>query len=309
MNSYKDKEWLKKKYSIEGLNTYEIANICDCSNGTIGRWLRRYNISIRNKSEILLLRYSKIDKLYKNKSWLYQKYINEELTLREIGNLSGCKRGIVYYWLKKYNIIRRSTSEALLLHFSKVDRKCKNKEWLYRKYCIEGLTTYKISKLSKTNHNTISKLLKMYNIPIQTQSERMMGKKNHFYGKHHTKEARRNIGYGNTDIDFLLSTGGKYTRSTYPYSKCFKTLLKKQVRELYDNKCVVTGMTNEEHKEKYGCSLHIHHWTYNKDETNPFYFVPVTQSINSQANANHSQWRDMFWGIAEDKYCEMMKNE
>jgi len=173
-------------------------------------------------------------------------------------------------------------------------------------------------------------------------SESCSGKNNGFYGKHHsektkqeirksstghkngpptkehrekiskarmghivTEKTRNKIRMGNIDWDFYNEHG--CLKRNYPYNDCFTKEFKDKIRALYDNKCVVTGMTNEEHKVKYGMSLHVHHWLYNKDETDPFYFVPVTNEINGMANKNKSEWIELFNGIAEDKYCEMMR--
>jgi len=56
-------------------------------------------------------------KLYKDKKWLYQKYINEKLSANKIGKLCGIFG--IGYWLKKYNILIRSRSEAN--HLSKAN--------------------------------------------------------------------------------------------------------------------------------------------------------------------------------------------
>lgn len=45
------KQYLKRKYSIEELSTLKIANIVGCSDETIRRYLKKYNIYIRNYSE------------------------------------------------------------------------------------------------------------------------------------------------------------------------------------------------------------------------------------------------------------------
>ena len=113
---------------------------------------------------------------------------------------------------------------------------------------------------------------------------------------HHSRATR--------DWDFYNIHG--CTKTNYPYNDCFTDKFKEEIRKRDNNKCVITGMSNEEHKKKYGHSLHVHHWMYNKDETNPFYFVPVTNSINTQANTNKPQWIELFNMIAEEKYCEMI---
>jgi len=54
----------------------------------------------------------KTEKLYQNKEWLQQKYIREKLSTGQIGKLCEIDALTVGYWLKKYNIPIRSTSES-----------------------------------------------------------------------------------------------------------------------------------------------------------------------------------------------------
>jgi len=119
-------------------------------------------------------------------------------------------------------------------------------------------------------------------------------------------ETKRKIGLAIMDKEFFQQHGT--LKSLYPYNKCFNGKLAKEILERDNYTCQVTGMTNKEHVKQYGCRLHIHHWTYNKNESNPYYFVTVTHSINSLANSwkDRAQWTDMFNGIMEEKYCEML---
>ena len=111
----------------------------------------------------------------------------------------------------------------------------------------------------------------------------------------------------NTDWDFY-DEHGTY-RSKYPYCEKWTKEFREMIRERDGNRCVITGMTNEEHLAMCGKSLPIHHWTYDKDETNPFYFVTVTCGINTLANKNRAEWTDCFNGIMEDKYCEIIRGK
>lgn len=52
----------------------------------------------------------KTEKLYQNKEWLKEKYKKDELSTSQINKLCGMT-GVIY-WLKKYNIIRRSNGES-----------------------------------------------------------------------------------------------------------------------------------------------------------------------------------------------------
>ena len=49
-----------------------------------------------------------MNKLYRNKEWLKNKYINEKLSTRQIGRLVNVDNKTIRYWLKKYNIPSRS---------------------------------------------------------------------------------------------------------------------------------------------------------------------------------------------------------
>jgi len=54
-----------------------------------------------------------------NKKFLYQKYWVEKLSLRKIGKICKCDCQIVFYWMKKFNINRRTNSQSKIgkLHF------------------------------------------------------------------------------------------------------------------------------------------------------------------------------------------------
>lgn len=124
-------------------------------------------------------------------------------------------------------------------------------------------------------------------------------------GKVRSEEAKINISNAQIDWDFYNKHG--CFKQYYPYNNCFTKEFKDMIRARDGNKCVVTGMTSEEHKAKYGVSLFVHHWTYDKDVTNPFYFVTVTRAINFAAETNRGEWIGMFNGIMEDTYCEMLQ--
>jgi len=50
--------------------------------------------------------------MYRNKEWLYNKYINEKLSTFQIDKLCGVSPTAIRYWLVKYNIPRRSIGES-----------------------------------------------------------------------------------------------------------------------------------------------------------------------------------------------------
>ena len=53
-----------------------------------------------------------MEKLYKNKDWLYQKYIAEKLSTHKIAKICRCSKTTIRKWLTKYNIKIRTHFES-----------------------------------------------------------------------------------------------------------------------------------------------------------------------------------------------------
>jgi len=263
-----------------------------------------------------------MSKKYRDKNWLYQKYWVEKLNTYQMGEMAGCSNKTISWWMNCYNIKIRTLSESHIgkplkemghIHgcqcgvckSKRGERKGERSHWYGKQHTDKA--KMKISQLSKGRKHTkeskrrMSELAKGKKHTKETRTKMSIWHK----GKKLSEETKRRISIARFDIDYYWEYNT--TRSAFPYNDKFNYYFKRKIRNFYDNKCVITGMTNKEHKKKYGRNLDIHHWTYNKDETNPFYFVPVTKVINVQANKNRSQWIDLFNRIAEEKYCEMMK--
>jgi len=113
----------------------------------------------------------KTKKLYRNKEWLKDKYIDERLSMYQIAKLYGLSLKFVSYWLYKFNIPIRSFSEAALVKSKPKHIKFQNKEWLEKKYLKEKLSATQISKLCRVSHATIQNWLHKLNIPARSCGE------------------------------------------------------------------------------------------------------------------------------------------
>jgi len=109
-------------------------------------------------------------KLYQDREWLYQKYWNEELNQREIGNICGTSKAKIKYWLHKLNVPIRSQSEIMLLKYKYV-KENNNRDWLYNKYWNEKLTMEEIGKLCNCSKQCIWRRLKRFNIQVRSSPE------------------------------------------------------------------------------------------------------------------------------------------
>ena len=112
---YQDKNWLYKKYIEEKLSIGKIAKLC--SHKTIDHWLKKFGIPTRTLSQASLERNKKNCELYRNKKWLYQEYIVEEKSPKEIGEKCGVDHGTIRNWVIKFKIKRRNhVDSARLCH-------------------------------------------------------------------------------------------------------------------------------------------------------------------------------------------------
>jgi hypothetical protein len=109
----------------------------------------------------------------------------------------------------------------------------------------------------------------------------------------------KKISNSKTDWDFYNQHGCK--KSEYPYNSFFNEVTKENIRNQWNNRCVVTGITNEEHKQLYCCNLHIHHWNYDKNTKDSYWLVPVCQPINTMAEFDKEGWMSIFSGIVEEE--------
>jgi hypothetical protein len=119
---------------------------------------------------------------------------------------------------------------------------------------------------------------------------------------HKTPESREHIRKlvdMHIDYEFLKKYG--VMRSQFPYHSVFSRAMKRVILAIWENRCVVTGMTNEEHKLLYHQPLHIHHWNYDKMTDDPYWLIPVCMPINEMANYDKEAWMALFGGIVEER--------
>lgn len=108
MKLYQDRDWLHQKYWGEKLSTVQIGKLCDVASFTISCWMKKLGIKIRTFSEAA----KRKDGPFENKSWLYQKYWNEKLSITQIAELCEISRSAINQRMNEFNISRRILSEA-----------------------------------------------------------------------------------------------------------------------------------------------------------------------------------------------------
>jgi len=104
-------------------------------------------------------------KAYQSKKWLYQKYINERLSIYKIAKLQNMKPNSILYWLQKQEIPRRQKTENRHIELYR------NKNWLYQKYWIEEVSVFEMAKTCGINSACIYNWMKKHEIKTRSISE------------------------------------------------------------------------------------------------------------------------------------------
>lgn len=116
MELYKNKDWLQKKYWDEGLNTYQIGRLCNCSWSAVHGWMLKFGIPRRNSVDAQLAKQHK--RPYWDKKWLQQKYWKEQLSALKIAKICGASHSTVCDWMEKFYIPRRNKSDVMKLRWN-----------------------------------------------------------------------------------------------------------------------------------------------------------------------------------------------
>lgn len=86
---YKNKNWLYNQFVILKKNYEDIANESNCSYNTIWRWLRKFNISEKDREK----------PKYSNKEWLYRQYVILGKSTIKIGKEVGVISKTIHNWV------------------------------------------------------------------------------------------------------------------------------------------------------------------------------------------------------------------
>lgn len=161
--------------------------------------------------------------VHMDEDWLREKYYDEGLSTEEIGELANRSGSTIRYHMKKHGIERRNPHEGMFY-----GAKYKDPEWLYQKYVEEDLTTDEMGDLAGVYHTTISRHLKENGIGVERQSG-----ENHYNWN-----------------------GGTSTTYGRGWNKTRELTIKRDY-----GRCRICNLSREEHKEKFGCDIHVHHRT------------------------------------------------
>lgn len=180
-----DPEWLKQKYWIDRLNTYEIAKIAETNQCSVMKALDFHSIPRRDYSKAAKNRKSfwRIFDILENKEWLYQHYIINKKSSTDIAEEVGTSPTNIRRALNKFNIEIRTNSEAQGL----VEKDSKyallnDKDWLFNEYVDKKHSTLRIAKdLGAKSCNSARQFLMKNNIELRTIREGLLVSEDVYY--------------------------------------------------------------------------------------------------------------------------------
>lgn len=149
-----NKTWLYEQYIVNKLTIQNISDILCCSCSFVIKHLKQHDIEIKtNKTYNSNIKYD----LLENTAWLYDRYINDNMSVMDISKIINCSDATVISYLKKFNIIREDKLLPL-----------KDKDWLYKKYVECSHSTYSLADELNCCRTTISRWLNTHDIEIAT---------------------------------------------------------------------------------------------------------------------------------------------
>lgn len=147
--NHNNEEWLRQKYEEEKLSGGEIADICGVSTRTVHRRFDEFGIETRSIQES---HRTNSDERLRDKQWLREKYVEDQLTTDEIGELVDVAGSAVQSWLHRHGIGTRSPGEAQRI---KTAEGLKDKQVMYDLYHRGGLTTHEIADHFDVDQHTV----------------------------------------------------------------------------------------------------------------------------------------------------------
>lgn len=245
--------------------------------------------------------------LYRDKSWLRKKYVQERLSTYDIAERCGCSDSTVRYWMDKHDIATRRDGPPL------ENDKLRDPDWLWEEYVERGKTCKEIAEFCECSDVTVYNYLQEHDIETRrpVTDERLrdgdwLRKQYLELGKSGAKIADE-IGCSSTlvyrwfrkhgiDAEYIYRgpTGSEHPNwegGRIPYGSGWNDKKRQTVRDrdgytCQDPQCSVN---QQEHLDKYGEKLHVHHLrkARNIDDPNK---RNAKQNLITLCRDCHKQW-------------------
>jgi hypothetical protein len=167
---------------------------------------------------------------YKNPDWLREKYWDDGKSMHALADIEDVSARTIQVWMDKHGIDTRRDGRPT----DGDTEPLKKKTWLSRRYWYDMMSARDIADHLGVTYYAVLDWMQRHGIE------------------------RRHCGAWSPDPRDKLDYGPGWTREK-----------KEQVRDRDGRECADCGMSGDDHSEKYGCSLHVHHIVPARTASNP----------------------------------------
>lgn len=217
---YKDPEWLHHQYHDLGKTMKEMSQVCGVAHRTIAYHMDKNNIETRDGGSRLS------DSRLKDEEWCREQYIEKEKSMREIAKESSSGYPTVRKYILSHGIEPRDVGGGELKY-----KQLGDEDFIETKYKKEEKSISRIADIVGCSITAVFRALVRHGFASRGQGQP-------------SGEDHWNYQGGDSDSRY--------------YGPSWREQRKKAL-EKANYKCEHTGITQKEHKEKYGKGLDVHH--------------------------------------------------
>jgi len=271
---YWNKDWLYEQYWEKEMTLQQMGEIANCSLTQIIAWMDRHEIERR------YTRKPNLNKLYRNKDWMYKQYIVSGQSMNGIAKMVGCQVTTISYWLMRHGIKKKKSSGRQKKNEKGYKHRCKHcgKTFFFRDGRERIYCSKKCNGLAQRNRTIIVCQQCKKGVEIRT--------KEIIYG--HGRFCSRECWYRWETGENAVNWRGGVSPYSYEFNKEFKRMIRK--RDRY--KCAVCEKR----------ALCVHHIDYDKTNTVPENCITLCRSCHSKTNCkNREYWTERLSPIAIER--------
>lgn len=110
---YKSEEWLRTQYETERKSVIEMADMAGVTPTSICNWMDAAGVETRGPHQRDHVVNADVNEKLADKTWLQEKYVEQELSTPEIAERADCTAAAVWNWMGKHGLETRSPKEAI----------------------------------------------------------------------------------------------------------------------------------------------------------------------------------------------------
>ncbi len=299
---WQDEDTLRELYHDKGLNHREIADELDCARRTITKWADKHGIETRPDTE-------NPDRPWEDEDKLREEYIGDQKSQSQIAEEWDCDDTTIGRWLERHGIQKRTPSEAVsrgMLPDGAFER-LSNREWLEEQYSEKNKSLTEIADSLGCTPFAVHNWMDKHGIdrrgahaPSGESNGNWAGPEldrtcqrcgSDFRAQQATQvakycswecycEAKSENITGEDNPNWNGGYDGEYGHN-WPEQR-------EKALERDGHTCQRCGMTLEEHFDKWGCSLHVHHIS-NKNNFEDYEEMNALSNLVTLCSSCHKQ--------------------